>query len=222
MSKTKGEKLRDLRTAYGLSQRELADKIGSTRPSIQAYEANINQIPIGVIWKIAQITGIGFEYFDSDMELWDAFAKYKINPSEGLSIVGIQESVSSVYEGLKDYVNGKDSVKPFILNTEVLSKLFSLYGNLDYAFVRICGSEAEPFAKNGDIIAVTKSIEIQNANFIITRFQDSIMIVQYFIAGLDSVVFKTLNDIQINLSNNEFNKLEIFGIIKAKYSVEIL
>ena len=76
---SKGEKIKELRKAYKLSQAEFADKVGSTKAAIHSYEHNINQIPKAIMQKIIQATGIGLEYFESDMSLEAAFARYGID-----------------------------------------------------------------------------------------------------------------------------------------------
>lgn len=77
-----GEKLRNLHNAFGLAQREFGDELGITRANVNSYENNFNPIPQGVKWKILQITGIGFEYFDTDMCSNEAFVRYKRDPQQ--------------------------------------------------------------------------------------------------------------------------------------------
>ncbi|WP_218987482.1 helix-turn-helix domain-containing protein, partial [Campylobacter jejuni] len=92
---------------YGLSQREFGEKVGITKGSINSYENNVNSITQGAKWKILQATGIGFEYFDSDMTLSEAFKKYNIDISKKLEFKKIEESICAICDGVKNYIDGK-------------------------------------------------------------------------------------------------------------------
>ena len=47
-----GKKLKDLRSAFGLTQKEFANKIGITKASINGYENNVNPLTQAAKWKI--------------------------------------------------------------------------------------------------------------------------------------------------------------------------
>ena len=53
-----GENIRRYRTAAGLSQEQLADKIGKTRSAISQYESNTTTPYMYVIEKIADALGV--------------------------------------------------------------------------------------------------------------------------------------------------------------------
>lgn len=60
-----GDKLRLMRTLRGLSQTELAGKVGLTFQQVQKYESGANRISASRLWEIAEAldTPIGF-FFD--------------------------------------------------------------------------------------------------------------------------------------------------------------
>ena len=218
--KTVGEKLRDLRTAYGLSQSQFGDKLGITRGSINSYENNVNPLTTTAKYKILQATGIGFEYFDTDMELWEAFAKFGLNPTN-LKLNSLTETIISFFYGLEAFVNGETSELKFISAKIQLLDFLANFENASCVFVKIKGNMAEPFAKNGDIIAVIRDEYPNNKNWVIARFNDNIFVAQYFFSGNDEITLKLSDDEKFKFSISNFkNEVEILGIIKARISIE--
>lgn len=56
MKMTFGERVHFLRLAHGLTQEELAEKVGFThKSSISKIEKNVNEVPLSVLVKIATI-----------------------------------------------------------------------------------------------------------------------------------------------------------------------
>ena len=197
--KTVGEKLRDLRTAYGLSQSQFGDKLGITRGSINSYENNVNPLTTTAKYKILQATGIGFEYFDTDMELWEAFAKFGLNPTN-LKLNSLTETIISFFYGLEAFVNGETSELKFISAKIQLLDFLANFENASCVFVKIKGNMAEPFAKNGDIIAVIRDEYPNNKNWVIARFNDNIFVAQYFFSGNDEITLKLSDDEKFKFS----------------------
>lgn len=218
--KTKGEKLRNLRNAFGLSQREFGDKVGITKGSINSYENNVNPISQGVKWKILQATGIGFEYFDTDMSLNEAFVKYKLNP-QNLKFKEMEESICAVYDGLKNYIDNNCIESPFTIKSWILSNLFDM-GNFDFCFIKIRHNELEPYAKNKEILAVIRDENVENGDKIIIDFKGSVLVVQYF-SEFDEVRLQIIaSGKDIRLKNDEFKKsVKILAIIKGKYLFDL-
>ncbi|MBE9869396.1 helix-turn-helix transcriptional regulator [Campylobacter concisus] len=222
MSKTAGEKLRDLRTALGLSQAQFGDRVGITRGSIAAYENNINMLTQGAKYKILQITGIGFDYFDTDMELWEAFEKYNLDPNN-LKLKSLTECILSFFNGIKSFLN-PDYKKILQINTKIeLLSFLTNFDNSDCCFIKIIGSEAEPFAKNGEIIAVILENNPINKNYVIAKFHDEILVGQYLISGNDEIMIKISSDEKFKFSIADFTReVEILGVIKSKISTTVL
>lgn len=61
-----GAKVRDLRTARGLTQAGLADKSGVTFQQIQKYERGVNRIAVARLQQIADALGVSPAYFFAD------------------------------------------------------------------------------------------------------------------------------------------------------------
>ena len=130
-----GEKLRDLRTAFGLSQAQFGDRIGITRGSIASYENDINPLNKSAKYKILQATGIGDEYFDTDMQLWEAFSKYEIDPSN-LKLKSLTDTIITFRNSVKDFANNTQIPKYLSTKIEYL-KFIAHYENAECVFVNV-------------------------------------------------------------------------------------
>ena len=78
-----------------------------------------------------------------------------------------------------------------------------------------------PNPAHGDILIVLKDTAAVNGDCVIVCFKRSYIIFQYFISGLDEVLLKGNNGIEIKLSGNDIDKVEILGIIKQKVVVSM-
>lgn len=221
MKKTAGEKLRDLRTAFGLSQAQFGDRIGITRGSIASYENDINPLNKSAKYKILQATGIGDEYFDTDMQLWEAFSKYEIDPSN-LKLKSLTDTIITFRNSIKDFTNNTEIPKYLSTKIEYL-KFIAHYENAECVFVNVVGKEAEPLANNGDILVVAQDENPENANWIIVKIGDDTLIKQYLLTGNDEISLKSSSDDSYKFSKAVFEKeVKVLGIIRSKISVEIL
>lgn len=212
----RGVKLRNLRLFYGISQREFGEKLGVTRGAINSYEANQNNVPNNLILRVIQATGIPSEYFETDMALQEAIDKGNIKPIDVLKMNDFDETSCFVYEGIENYAKNNFATGDFSIKLQVLTFLFDIKDKANYHFIKLNECSNEPFAKNGDILIVTKTTEALNGDFVITKFQENYIIFQYFIAGINEVLLKGTNGVEIKLKNNELDKVEILGIIKQK------
>lgn len=209
------DKLRDLREAFDMRQSEFARKCGIPLGTLQAYEADRLRLTKTSMWKIAQATGIGDEYFTSEMSLYDALLKYNIDPSKGLIAQDVTECMCEFFTSLENFAHKKDALMPSNLKTSILKHILHIE-NLEYAFIQINDISAEPLAKNGEVLVVSRE-KPKNANYIICSFQDEILIKQYFIAGAKSVCLKSPECKDIELEKADFKALvKVYGVIKAK------
>lgn len=204
--KTSGEKLRDLRNAFGATQKEFGEKIGITRASINAYENNVNPVAQGAKWKILQSIGIGFEYFDTEMSLNEAFAKYGIDPQNPIK-KAIKRSTCAFYENLKDFVDGKFVEKSFEVEAWALNRLFGV-GEFDLCFIK----------NDNEILVIAKDDKLANKEKIIIDFAGMPMIAEYLRAW--SKIYLKFAEQELSFSEDDFKKVNILGVIKGKFSFD--
>jgi transcriptional regulator with XRE-family HTH domain len=63
-----GQKIRQRRIVLGLSQQQIADKIGVTYQQAHKYERGLNRISAGRLYDIAKVLGVSVEYFFEGLE----------------------------------------------------------------------------------------------------------------------------------------------------------
>ncbi len=69
-----GKRMYIRRTMMGMSQERLAAELGITFQQVQKYEKGLNRIGASRLWDIAQVLGVGVEFFYEDL---DEIAKEK-------------------------------------------------------------------------------------------------------------------------------------------------
>lgn len=212
-----GDKLRRLRNAYGLTQSEFGDKIGISRVRVNSYENNINPLPIQVKNKIAEATGFGIDYFDTDIDIATAISKYNIETDNGkLQIKANSESICTIYDDLYDFANQKESIDPYLQSIKILSKLFNLSKPYDYNFITVTNNKAAPFATDGDILIIVRDNIPRDNALLVLRVNNEVLIKYCRINPFNQNLkfFSSKDDFSnIELSQNELNKIEILGYV---------
>lgn len=217
---TIGEKLKNLRNAYGLTQSQFGSKLGISKGSINSYENNVNPLTAEAKWKIFQATGINFEYFDTDMELKEAFAKFGID-SANLKLKSLTDTVLNFYDGLEAFANNDGlKIKPITVDMNILTFLAS-FESSECSFIKIKGKQAQPFAKHCDILAVKKGGYPNNKQWVIAKFSNNILLAQYILSDKNEITLKSSDEYNFKFSILEFeSKVKILAIIKTKISIE--
>lgn len=63
-----GKRMHLRRTMMGMSQERLATELGITFQQVQKYEKGLNRIGASRLWDIAQVLGVGVEFFYEDLD----------------------------------------------------------------------------------------------------------------------------------------------------------
>jgi transcriptional regulator with XRE-family HTH domain len=63
------EKIRQLREKLGITQKELAQKVGVDQTTISYYEAGKRSITVDMLQKIADALGVDVRYFFEDQDI---------------------------------------------------------------------------------------------------------------------------------------------------------
>ena len=62
-------RIRQRRKALGLSQTELAERVGVKFQQVQKYETGVNRVAASRLWKISETLKVPITYFFEDLEL---------------------------------------------------------------------------------------------------------------------------------------------------------
>ena len=63
-----GKRMHLRRTMMGMSQERLASELGITFQQVQKYEKGLNRIGASRLWDVAQVLGVGVEFFYEDLD----------------------------------------------------------------------------------------------------------------------------------------------------------
>ena len=228
-------KIWELREAYGFTRPQFSKIVGISVSSLQAYEENRNQLTTNAKNKIARTTGIPTSYFELDsISAKEAIEQSKLS-ADDLLRANKEVNYCTLYSGLNEflishpqnyYYDNTSVIKPLEINTTFLNTLFELEDGLEYAFIKVKGNEAEPFATNGQTLivkSVHKSITQSNDEII---NNNEWLIVQSIAKG--SVFVRQYRLLSKNVSNvsettitdSDLDDVHILGIIKAKISLD--
>jgi transcriptional regulator with XRE-family HTH domain len=87
MDKVVGESIRAARLAKGLSQSDLAERLGITFQQVQKYEKGVNRVGAGRLFQIASIFGMPISsFFDEAAEAGPAKNSRRVSRDDPLSI----------------------------------------------------------------------------------------------------------------------------------------
>lgn len=64
-----GQRIRQRRKMLGLSQTDLADRVGVKFQQVQKYETGVNRVAASRLWKIAEALQVPITYFFEDLEM---------------------------------------------------------------------------------------------------------------------------------------------------------
>lgn len=86
-----GDKLKMLRKERGLTQAQVANKIGQERSTVACYEANTRKPAVDVLEKLAHLYGVTLDYFSNKSDS-DIMLQLLAQSSEFFRSVGISEA----------------------------------------------------------------------------------------------------------------------------------
>lgn len=172
-----GAKLKRLRMVCRLSQEQLGNALGITKSSINAYEQDRNPINDNVKSKIERATGIGADYFDTDMDLFEACAKYKLDPMH-LKLKSLTACAVLFYDSIDNFVAKKKPIDQKVMKVEIL-ELLAEYSDSECCFVKVGKREGCSIAQEGDILVVVVDDDPLLGDWIILKHGRNRHILQY-------------------------------------------
>ena len=218
-----GAKLKRLRMACRLSQEQLGNALGITKSSINAYEQDRNPINDNVKNKIEQATGIGADYFETDMDLSQACRKYRLDLSH-LKLKSLTACAALFYDSIDNFVAKKKPIDQKVIKIEIL-ELFAEYNDSECCFVKVGKREGGSIAQEGDILVVVDDNRPLSGEWIILKRNKNIYILQYLEDFKDENNESIVVRLRSSIYNFEFDYIEFYrqagivGIIKSKISI---
>ncbi|EGS9999199.1 helix-turn-helix transcriptional regulator [Clostridium perfringens] len=176
------ENIKFYRKQKGLTQQELADKIGKSINSVKKYESGYTNPPIDVINKIADALEINVIYLVEDTLKDEIMDKIKSDSNSDSILTLIETSLNNIgkcdkdlaielYETLLDMF--KALQEPFLNQHKVLKKIDnsqSIRINIDESFIDTFAKATLKYYLENNWLTIEKDINIPDA--IIIDFKD--------------------------------------------------
>ena len=217
-----GAKLKRLRMACRLSQEQLGNALGITKSSINAYEQDRNPINDNVKSKIERATGIGADYFETDMDLLHACVKYKLDLTN-LKLKSLTACAALFYDSIDNFVAKKKPIDQKVMKVEIL-ELLAEYSDSECYFVKVGKREGCSIAQEGDVLVIVDDNRPLSGEWIILKSNRNTYILQY-LEGFKNKDNENIVRLRSSIYSFEFNYTsfheysEIVGIIKSKISI---
>ncbi|MCS7175654.1 helix-turn-helix domain-containing protein [Pseudothermotoga sp.] len=187
-----GKKIRELRTKLGISQAELAKRLGVDQTTVSYYERDKRAITISMLYKIAGALGVDVKYFFSDDEV------IPIPLPTARKLVPVYDTNMAVES--ETFPGSLEPIK--LVPTDIV--------DVDCAFI-VHDKGMEPEIRDGDVVFVKRTSidEIQNGEIVVGLYMNVIRVKRFF---------KADNDIMLLNDNTEYapifiEKLERFQLI---------
>ncbi len=190
-----GEKISFLRKAKLLSQEELANELKISKQSIFNYESGKRQIPIDVLFNIANFFGVPIaDFFNSDL-ISKSERSYSKSTLKRVPIFAKLNQDLELTENITDY----------------LELPFSLCQNCDYAIFSRDNSMFPKIDVN-NLIVVQKNEKLKNGDYGIFKVGDDYCCRIYLKNPITETVFlKPLNSAYKIIEIEKGKELEILG-----------
>ncbi|MBP5379248.1 MAG: LexA family transcriptional regulator [Ruminococcus sp.] len=196
-------KLKEIRTKMGLSQQEMAAKLGINRRTYSAYETGDRNMGSSLILKVCQTLGLSSD---------ELLGNYKIaEPFEDLrTIRGLSLSVIPVFSTSEQFLNNEpEDQYPALFDTHAEAH--------ETIAVKVAGDSMAPKIDDKDILTVRKQKQFRNGDIIAVILKDKKGI---FIRR----AYKNIKTISLEPINSEYDSMEferdngdylIIGIVKT-------
>lgn len=175
---TIGEKIRELRKLLGITQAELANRLGVEQATVSLYESNKRAITIEMLMKIAKALGVDVKYFfsDEEPELITLRKPQKYIPVYDTNVIAGNNSFPDNLEPIK------------FIPIETI--------DADCAFIAH-GHSMEPEIHDGDIVLVKQVpvSDIRNGEIIVSIYMNNFFVKR---------IYKTDNQIILIGDNEEY------------------
>lgn len=214
-----GEKIKNLRSERGLSQEELAKRVGVSRESISHYENGRVIPPIDVLEAIAKELGVSITYFFTNEETIEEYHVFSDDTSSVMLgyLGGDIQNFMTVKKVIKKPVSRKIPVYRFSTPPErtfgeknklELIKYLNLFidiGTEIHKALRLNYDVMEPYIPRGSLLLINEDIAFRNGDLILYELNGKIG-VRWYIENDDERILAAENrkykDIIIKSSDN--------------------
>jgi len=181
-----GERIKQLRIRYGMTQEELGEKLGVKKAAVQKYESGtVKNLKKEKIEKLCDIFGVS----PSELMNWDE--KYDINK--------IKDELNKIESGVRIPVLGKvaagipiEAIENY--NTDQWEEItHAMARRFEFFALTIQGNSMEPKFSEGDVVIVRKQDDVQSGDIAVVIVNGSDATVKKVMKQDDGIVLVASN-----------------------------
>ena len=228
-----GTKITEARKYAGLTQEQLADKVGTTGRSIRNYETDARNITVELLQKISDVCNVSFAYF---VTMSESLSPKNLSLSKSLSV-----TKSSISHEVVNEIQQRNTVKVNYYPNILASAGFGVFNHDEKAkviemeegflmalglksfkhleLIGVYGDSMEPFISNGELIILQRDVEARNSDIVVANIGGDIYVKKLQRDPLKKwLKLTSLNAMypDIELKEDEIKHLTIIGIVRAK------
>ncbi|MDE5859019.1 MAG: XRE family transcriptional regulator [Oscillospiraceae bacterium] len=201
---TKGERIRISREKIGLSQVELAERIGVSKQNMYKYENNIiTNIPSDKIETMAEILGVSPSYIMG----WNSSeSNIEVLPNSKIHMIPVFETVSA---GFGAYANDCiiDYIPLYIANISDVP---------DMMCIKVTGDSMYPKIEDGDIVVVRRQPSVDNGQIAVVLIDGEEGVVKKINTGRGFIELISINPMYPPrlFEDEDTERISIVGLVK--------
>lgn len=206
---TKGERIKKLREARGLSQVELAEKINIGKQNLYKYENDIiTNIPSDKIELIAEVLNSTPSYI---MGWEDAPVKMPSNtfPVDDIEVVKIP-IIGRVAAGIGCLADNE------IVGYET-ADASDIRCEGEYRYLRVEGDSMYPKFEEGDLVLVRCQNSVDSGSYAVVIIDGEDGVIKRVVYDKNSIELQSINPMYPprRFENEEVLRIQVFGLVKA-------
>lgn len=198
------DRMKSLRNEYGISQQELADRMGVSFAAISMYERGLRDPSTETIIKMANVLHCTVDY------LLDVSNERQKIDTSNLYHVPLYGTISA---GVPDWVN--DSIEGYI---PLDVKLLDLYNPEEYFFLKIKGDSMNKVIQSGAYALIHKQNFVENGDLAVVLVNGNDATLKKFTRKNGTVILEPMStnpDYQLQVYDATMN-ITILGKYKGK------
>ena len=215
-----GERLKQFRQKLGLTQKELAEKLGFKWYKIKDMESNKQKITYEIAKELEKLfsinpdwllTGEGEMYKNNKVQIFDSKNGIEVNYYPDVYASAGYGAVNTIIEPQKV------TLSKFIIDS------FKIINPKRVDLIHIYGDSMEPVFQNGDIAVVERIddiSEVRNGDTIIANIDGDLFIKKIEkIPFQNAIILKSTNSLYKDIIVKDFNKFKVVAIVRGKFRI---
>ena len=215
-----GERLKQIRQNLGLTQKELAEKLGFKWYKIKDMESNKQKITYEIAKDLEKLFSINPDWLlTGEGEMYKSNKVQVFDNENGIQVNYYPDVYASAGYGATNTIiePQKITLSKFIIDS------FKIINPKRVDLIHIYGDSMEPVFQNGDIAVVERIddiSEVKNGDTIIANIDGDLFIKKIEkIPFQNAIILKSTNSLYKDIIVEDFDKFKVVAVVRGKFRV---